>query len=112
MLITHEMKKIALPLVIFAVGGCAFWPWEPFPDWKVENIGVQQVPHRVRSAMHAEHPDVSIQKIERSTLMSRIEGYPKQYRFTFTSGSGTVETSVFDERGERVESDIWFGEQE
>ena len=102
------MKIVAVIIGCLAVTGCALWPWEPLPSWNVQEITIDQVPRRVLGAMHAAYAEAVIQKTERSTFGSRIQGYPKEYRFTFLTKSNTVETTVFDEKGVSVGSDMWF----
>ncbi len=74
------------------------WPWEPNPCWVPEVVQVDEIPRRVMRAFMARHVDCSIQKAERSTFESRLEGRPHLYRLTFVCGSTKVLATVYDRR--------------
>jgi hypothetical protein len=78
--------------------GC-IWPWEPYPAWTVQDIARKDVPGRVLRAFEKEHPGSTILRIEQSTFNSRISGYPKLYRFTFTAADGQPGRIILDRKG-------------
>ncbi len=109
-------KAIIPAMAILLLAGCAdmprpvryLWPWEPNPAWTVEDIPVERVPKQVVDALRERYPGSTIDEIEQSTFGSRLEGYPKQYRFRFSSRSGTTNAVTFDEKGNEVSSGSWF----
>ena len=88
--------------------GCAVFLHEGLPSWKVEDITIDQVPNRVRKAIFQIYPSNNIARIERSTFQSRIQGYPKQFRFTAKWVYGAAPSTILDESGTLLSSDFWF----
>ncbi len=68
----------------------------------MEDVTVAQVPGGIYVL------NSTVQKVEQSTLTSRLEGYPRQYRFTLAAPSNTIERVILDQKGNRVDADLWF----
>lgn len=91
-------------VVCCALGGCALWPWEPYPGWRVEIVAAAAVPRRVAEAFARDEPGVVAVQVERSVFRSRVQGYPARYRF-WVSGTEAV---VYDAEGRRSPVGQWF----
>lgn len=100
-----KVLTFLLGLVLLLASSCSY---EPYPGWVVRDIQPEGVPRNVIKAFNARHPGAEIKRIEQSTFGSRNLGYPKLYRFTFSSTQGQTGTIILDEKGEASELKFWF----
>jgi hypothetical protein len=101
-----KVLTLLLFLVLLLASSCSY---EPYPGWVVQDVQPDAVPRRIMKAFNVRYPDAEIERVEQSTFGSRNSGYPKLYRFTFSSTQSRTKTIVLDERGELSDLEFWFG---
>lgn len=100
-----KVLTFLLPIVLL-LASCCFY--EPYPGWTVQDIQPDAVPRRTIKSFNVRYPDAQIESIEQSTFGSRCSGYPKLYRFTFSSTQGQTRTVILDQKGELSNLEFWF----
>lgn len=103
------MKAIIVICLCFFIAGCI---WEPYPAFSVQKVSQEEVPDYIFASYLRKYPDVRLLEIERSVLGSRIQGYPKCWRFRFEEKTKEIKTAVFDAKGNEVDFEHWFPEKE
>ena len=104
-----KTKAFIVSCSCFLMAGCI---WEPYPAYSVQKVSIEEVPDHILASYLRKYSDVRLLEIERSVFESRIQGYPKCWRFQFEGKTKEIRTAVFDAKGDEVDFEHWFPEKD